>query len=376
MMNQMKAGNTRRRTTKRAGALLILLPLLFLAAPIALSQGGKLVREKVHGASLENNVTGEATDRHVSVYLPPSYERAPGKRYPVVYLLHGIGDTDKTFTSAWKNQTEAWGTIQGLMNNGVAEHRFGEMIVVMPDQRTKMMGSFYTNSAATGNWEDFTAGDLVSYIDGKYRTLARAESRGLAGHSMGGHGAIKVGMKHPEVFSVVYALNPAVLGWGADISLENPAFAAVFKMRTLEEVMRGGIYSIGALCVAQAFSPNPQRAPFYADLPYKLVDGKPQPNEPAYTKWTENMPLNMAARYKANLLRLRGLRFDTGWEDEFAHIPPTTRAFARRLTELGVEHTFEEYNGDHRNRLWGRTGRLYTEVLPYFWLLLDARDAK
>jgi S-formylglutathione hydrolase FrmB len=375
MMNQIKAGNARRRT-KRAGALLLLLPLLFLAAPVALAQGGKLVREKVHGASLENNVTGEATERNVSIYLPPSYERAPGKRYPVVYLLHGIGDTDKAFTSAWKNQTDAWGTIQGLMNNGVAEHRFGEMIVVMPDQRTKMMGSFYTNSAATGNWEDFTAGDLVSYIDGKYRTLARAESRGLAGHSMGGHGALKVGMKHPEVFSVVYALNPAVLGWGADISLENPAFAAAFRIRTLEEVMRGGIYSIGALCVAQAFSPNPQRAPFYADLPYKLVDGKLQPSEPAYTKWTENMPLNMAARYKANLLRLRGLRFDTGWEDEFTHIPPTTRAFARRLTELGVEHTFEEYNGDHRNRLWGRTGRLYTEVLPYFWLLLDARDAK
>ncbi|HEX8423025.1 MAG TPA: hypothetical protein VF634_06420, partial [Pyrinomonadaceae bacterium] len=109
---------------------------------------------------------------------------------------------------------------------------------------------------------------------------------------------------------------------------------------------------------------------------YKFVDGKLIPNEPAYSRWTENMPLHMAAKYKANLARLRGLRFDTGWEDEFTHIPPTTRAFARRLTELGVEHTFEEYNGDHRNRMWGRTGRLYTEVLPYFWLLLDSREAK
>ncbi|HEY9405632.1 MAG TPA: alpha/beta hydrolase-fold protein [Pyrinomonadaceae bacterium] len=376
-MNETTPRNARaRRRFTRAGALLFLLPLFLLAVPAALSQEGRLVREKVHGASLENNVTGEATDRNVSVYLPPSYDRADGKRYPVIYLLHGIGDTDKEFTSAWKNQTDAWGTIRGLMNNGVAEGRFGEMIVVMPDQRTKMMGSFYTNSAATGNWEDFTAKDLVGYIDRKYRTLARAESRGLAGHSMGGYGAIKVGMKHPEVFSVVYAMNPALLGWGADISPENPAFVAAFKIRTLEEVMRGGVYSIGALCVAQAFSPNPQRAPFYADMPYKFVDGKLQPDEPAYTKWTRNMPLNMAAQYKANLLRLRGLRFDTGWEDEFTHIPPTTRAFARRLTELGIEHTFEEYNGDHRNRMWGRTGRLYTEVLPYFWLLLDSRDAK
>jgi len=375
-MDKLKSRITPTRRFKRASALLLLLLAYFVAAPVARSQEGRLVRETVHGTSLENNVTGEATDRSVSIYLPPSYDTAPSKRYPVVYLLHGIGDTDKEFTSAWKNQTDAWGTVRGLMNNGVAEGRFGEMIVVMPDQRTKMMGSFYTNSAATGNWEDFTAGDLVSYIDKKYRTLARAGSRGLAGHSMGGHGAIKVGMKHPEVFSVIYAMNPAVLGWGNDVSLDNPAFVAALKMRTLEEVFRGGIYSIGALCVAQAFSPNPQRAPLYADLPFKFVDGKLQPNEPAYSKWTQNMPLHMAAQYKANLLRLRGLRFDTGWEDEFTHIPPTTRAFARKLTELGVEHTFEEYNGDHRNRMWGRTGRLYTEVLPYFWLLLDSQNSK
>ena len=376
-MNKIKLRSTAPHRFKRTSALLLLLLALVVAAPaVALSQEGRLVRETVHGVSLENNVTGETTDRNVSVYLPPSYDTATSKRYPVVYLLHGIGDTDGEFTSAWEGQTDAWGTVRGLMNNGVAENRFGEMIVVMPDQRTKMMGSFYTNSAATGNWEDFTAGDLVSYIDKRYRTLARAESRGLAGHSMGGHGAIKVGMKHPEVFSVVYAMNPAVLGWGNDVSIDNPAFAAAFKMTTLEEVFRGGIYSIGALCVAQAFSPNPQSAPLYADLPYKLVAGKLQPNEPAYSKWTENMPLHMAAQYKTNLLRLRGLRFDTGWEDEFTHIPPTTRAFARKLTELGVEHTFEEYNGDHRNRMWGRTGRLYTEVLPYFWLLLDSQKAK
>jgi S-formylglutathione hydrolase len=371
-MYQTTLRNTLLQPFTRAGVWLLL--MLVVSAPVALAQEGRVVREKVHGASLEGNVTGEETDRTVSVYLPPGYDGATDKRYPVVYLLHGIGDTDKEFTSAWKGQTDAWGTIRGLMNNGVAERRFGEMIVVMPDQRTKMMGSFYTNSAATGNWEDFTARDLVNFIDRKYRTLARAESRGLAGHSMGGHGALKVGMKHPEVFSVVYAMNPAVLGWGNDISIENPAFVSLFKMTTLEEVFRGGIYTVGGLCVAQAFSPNPNRAPFYADLPYKLVDGKPQPSEPAYSRWTENMPLHMAAKYKANLLRLRGLRFDTGWEDEFTHIPPTTRAFARKLTELGVEHIFEEYNGDHRNRMWGRTGRLYTEVLPYFWLLLDAKE--
>jgi hypothetical protein len=167
-------------------------------------------------------------------------------------------------------------------------------------------------------------------------------------------------------------MNPAVLGWAADLSIENPAFGPILKITKLEEVFQGGGYAVGAVSVAQACSPNPNRPSLFADLPFKLVDGKLQPNQPAYTQWEENFPVNMAAKFKANLLKLRGIRFDTAWEDEFAHIPITSRAFSRKLTDLGVEHIFEEYNGDHRNRMWGRTGRLYTEALPYFWLLLDS----
>ncbi|HEV2829828.1 MAG TPA: alpha/beta hydrolase-fold protein [Pyrinomonadaceae bacterium] len=348
--------------------------LLVLLVVVLVTAQGRLVRQTVHGASLEKNVTGDSADRRVSIYLPPGYESSPNKRYPVVYLLHGIGDTDDEFTKPWKNQNAEWGTVQGLMDRGIATGRLKEMIIVIPDQRTKMMGSFYTNSSATGNWEDFTTRDLVNYIDQKYRTLARVESRGVAGHSMGGYGAIKLGMKHPDVFSVVYGMNPALLGWGGDVSLDNPAFKSLLGMTSVDQVFQGGFYAIGGMCLAQAFSPNPGRPPFFVDLPFKQVEGKLQPVEPAYGKWSENMPLNIAAQNKENLMKLRGLRFDTAWEDEFTHIPITTRAFARKLTELGVKHIFEEYNGDHRNRMWGETGRLYTEVLPYFSLLLDPEN--
>lgn len=358
------------------GRLSALLLLTLMTASAALPQEGRLVREKIHGASLERNMTGESPDRNVSIYLPPSYDISPNKRYPVVYLLHGIGDTDKEFTAAWSGQSETWGTIQGLMNRGVAEGRFGEMIIVMPDERTKMSGSFYTNSSATGNWEDFTTKELVNYIDQKYRTLPRSESRGLAGHSMGGYGAIKLGMKHPDIFSVVYGMNPALLGWGGDVSLENPAFGLLLQVTTPEQLLQGGRYAVGAIAVTQAFSPNPNRPPFYVDLPFKMVNGKLQPTEPAYSKWEENLPLNMVAQYKANLLKLRGIRFDTAWEDEFTHIPITSRALSHKLTDLGIDHIFEEYNGNHRNRMWGRTGRLYTEALPYFWLLLESQSSK
>ncbi len=357
---------------------LTLLSLFFLWAliitPIAFSKEGRLVREKIHSVSLEKTITGESPDRNVTIYLPPSYDQSSKKRYPVVYLLHGILDTDETWTRAWTGKNGPWNTIQGVMNNGIAEQLFGEMIIVMPNQLTKWGGSFYTNSTVTGNWEDFTVKDLVSHVDIKYRTLAQASSRGIAGHSMGGYGALKLGMKHPEVYSVVYAMNPAVLGWARDLSIENPSFASILKMTTPEEVMKGDFYLAGIIVLGQAFSPNPNRLPFFVDFPFKMVDGKLQPAEPAFNKWQENFPIHMVEDYRSNLSKLHGLKIDSGTEDEFTHIPVTTRILSTKLTAFGIEHIFEEYNGDHRNRLWKRTGRIATEVMPFFWRLLDSQE--
>jgi hypothetical protein len=63
-----------------------------------------------------------------------------------------------------------------------------EMLVVIPDAHTLQMGSFYSTSVTTGDWERYIARDLVAYIDSHYRTIAARDARGLAGHSMGGYG--------------------------------------------------------------------------------------------------------------------------------------------------------------------------------------------
>lgn len=178
----------------RLGMSFVFISVVALLGTPTFAQEGRLVREKVHGPALERNLTGESADRSVSVYLPPSYDSLPSKRYPVVYLFPGMIDTDGTWIFSWTKSGDPWQTVPGVMNLGIAQKRFGEMIIVMPDEKTKWGGSFYTNSTVTGNWEDFTVKDLVNYIDGKYRTLARFSSRGIAGHSMGGYGAIKLGM--------------------------------------------------------------------------------------------------------------------------------------------------------------------------------------
>ena len=81
------------------------------------------------------------------------------------------------------------------------------MIVVLPDSKTVHNGSMYSSSVTTGDFEGFVAHDLVAYIDAHYRTIANRTSRGLARHSMGGYGAARISMKHPDVFASVYIRN-------------------------------------------------------------------------------------------------------------------------------------------------------------------------
>lgn len=96
------------------------------------------------------------------------------------------------------------------------------------------------------------------------------------------------------------------------------------------------------------------------------MDGSLVPNEPVRARWEAEMPLAMVASCVGALTELRGLRFDAGLQDQFTHVPILCRALSDVLTQHGVEHVCELYNGDHRNRLWGEHGRIRSEVLPFF----------
>src|SRR6266542_5944202 len=157
---------------------------------------------EVHGAALEGNLEGDAVDRDVFVFLPPSYSKENSRRYPVVYALHGysIG------AEQWTHEIHVPQTIEGAFAQGSKE-----MIVVLPDSKTLHNGSMYSSSVTTGDFENFIAHDLVSYIDAHYRTIPERTSRGLVGHSMGGYGATRIGMKHADVFGSLYIMSPCCL---------------------------------------------------------------------------------------------------------------------------------------------------------------------
>jgi enterochelin esterase-like enzyme len=134
---------------------------------------------KVHGTALEGNLEGDAVDRDVLVYLPPSYNRQKSRRYPVVYALHGysIG------AEQWVREIHVPQTIEGAFARGAKE-----VIVVVPDSKTLHNGSMYSSSVTTGDFERFISHDVVEYVDSHYRTIPNRLSRGLVGHSMGGYG--------------------------------------------------------------------------------------------------------------------------------------------------------------------------------------------
>lgn len=363
----------RRSPLRRLAAVAPALGLAALAVAAPALAAGRLEHHTVHGVALENTLTGESPDRTVAVYLPPDYDTEPERRYPVVYLLHGIGDTEGEWTEVWEGIDPEWGTVARLMDHGIAAGRLAPMIVVMPDERTKAGGSFYLDSSVSGGWETFTVRELVAWTDSSFRTIQRPASRGVAGHSMGGYGAIVLGMKHPDVYSAVYALSPSTLAWGGDLGAGNPAFRTVLDRRGWEQLE--GFYEKGIVCLGQAFSPNPDKPPFFVDFPSRVDEaGKLVPAQPGFAGWEAHFPVNHVETMRDNLLHLAGLRFDAGTEDQFSHIPLGARELSARLTEQGVPHLFELYNGDHRNRLWGRTGRLYTEVLPWFSLLLEHQE--
>jgi S-formylglutathione hydrolase FrmB len=304
-------------------------------------------RIKIHGSALEGNLEGDDVDRDVIVFLPPGYATQTSRRYPVVYALHGysIG------AEQWSHEIHVPQTIEGAFTQGTQE-----MIVVLPDSKTVHNGSMYSSSVTTGDFEAFIAHDVVAYIDAHYRTMANRVSRGLAGHSMGGYGATRIGMKHPEVFGSVYIMSPCCLaprGAGPASPASEKALEAV-KTPADSATLPFGLRT--QLASAAAWSPNPKNPPLYLDLPTK--DGVVQ--QDVIAKWAANSPLAFADQYVGNLRQYRAIAIDVGDQDGL-------RAGASKLHDIldtyGIVNSFEIYPGTHTSAV---ADRFQNHVMPFF----------
>ena len=325
--------------------------MLALGAAGLAQTRGTLERIKVHGKSLEGNLEGDSADRDVSIYLPPGYATERTRRYPVVYILHGYTDSD----DRWFGLKQHFINVPAVTDKALANGSAREMILVMPNAYTAYQGSMYSTSAATGDWDRFVSEELVAYIDSHYRTVAQVASRGLAGHSMGGYGTIRIGMKHPEVFSSIYILSPCCMI--PTLNPESPAMAKATAIQSPADLAQADFGTKALIALAAAWSANPKKPPLFIDLPVK--DGQVQTLIAA--KWDANSPLAMLDQYLPNLRKLHAIAVDAGAQDE--PIASTVRTLDQMLTQAGIRHTFEIYEGNHVNHI---ADRVETKVLPFF----------
>jgi len=316
-------------------------------APIPGARPVTIERIKVHSPAIEGNLEGESPDREVLVVLPPSYSKNPHRRYPVVYALHGYSIGPEQ----WIKEIHVPQTIEGAFAKGARE-----MIVVLPDGKTLHNGSMYSSSVTTGDFETFVARDLVSYVDSHYRTIADRKSRGLVGHSMGGYGASRIGMKHPDVFGAVYMMSPCCLSPRDPKQLDPALIAKLSAVKSLEEAAKLAWGERALLATAAAWSPDPKNPPLYLDLPMK--DGVVQPD--VLAKWAANAPLDFVDQYIGNLRRYRAIAIDVGDQDGLRF---DAKKLHEALDRYGIANIFEIYPGTHTSDV---ASRFQDHVMPFF----------
>ncbi len=282
-------------------------------------EGDYYIEETFTSTALASAKDGSSPTKELKIYLPPSYYSA-GKRYPVVYFFHGFGDS-MSFIIARRF----------LFHQFMTQSGNKEFIVVEVDgsRANTYQGSFWMNSPVTGMWEDYVMDEIIPYIDKTYHTIAKAESRGIAGYSMGGYASLNLSLRHPDVFSSVLALCPGVLKEGS--------------MQIAMDSWRGD--TIFLTCYGQTFAPNEAKETM-CDIP--TMDGTPEDNEiiqkweSGFSDWDDKLEA-----YLVKKLPLKAIHVINGTMDYYQWIPEGCADLSELMTAKGIDHTLSNLNIGH-----------------------------
>ncbi len=301
--------------------------------------------------ALASNLLGYSPKRQIRVYLPAGYHSSK-RRYPVVYYIpQGEQMLEDT-------------AVTELFDQAIGSEHIGAFILVTGDFGIPEAGNFFGNNPTFGRWLDHISDELVPFIDKRYRTLAASESRGIAGHFLGGYAAMKSAILHPEVFGSVYALHPVGTMVGDTTALHKADWREIHEAKTKAD-LHG--YSGPFVAMAQAHLPNPERPPFYADYMVELVEGELIPNPQNISKLFNSFHLRQSVvDYSQNLHKLRGIKFDWGRNDGNADHVYGNRKLTVLLADYGVAHEALEHNGNGWDYGFDKQGRIYNDLLPFF----------
>jgi len=332
------------------GTVIILFVVVSTSIGDPQSTIGKFMQfPRIESNALRGNLIGDPASRGLTVLLPPSYFRVTKARFPVVYYLHGLG-------SRSNGNLGSIGMFENLFKE-MEERKVREIILVAVDGTTSFGGSYYAESPTIGNFEKYVGEEIVSFVDSVYRTKRGREWRAITGFSMGGHGAIKLGMKYSGVFGQIASLSGSPLSLRYRKSIYKKALEGHTKPKSLNELVQKTTFEqnwslAAAYAKAAAFSPNVAKPPLFLDLPFESSSSDER--DPIWQKWLDDDPLSLVARYKSELGTMDQIYIDHG-EDETTL---GTEDFVRELVRYGIGFTHFIFRGDHVDELFMRHVRM------------------
>ena len=267
--------------------------------------------------------------KRYSITLPSNYDEK--QCFPVIYFLHGAAESHKSY-----------GSLENVVDSLQRYHNLSGYIVAKPNGNVgRFVGSFYTNSELFGNYEDYIVHDFISHVESNYKACATKSTRVIMGHSMGGYGAMKIALKNPGMFRAVVSHNgPLDLTESAKLMDD-----VIEEMRTIHPETVIGDVSFLTYCMSGAFSPNPKNKTFGLDFP---INHRKKVNHGVLKKWLEHNPSSFIAN-KDDYYDL-AIYFDAGKTDKY-NLHEFNLLFSRKLSEIGVKHRFDVFQGGHTTYL-------------------------
>lgn len=315
---------------------------------------GQVVRFKHRSEVLKDNLWNDPTDRDLCVYLPPGYSES-GNPYTSLWDFAAFTNSGPGHLN-WRNHGE---NLPERLDRLIANGELPPVVVPMPDCYTSLGGNQYINSPAVGRYADYVVQELVPFLSEHVNVINSCKGRGVFGKSSGAYGALVHAMYFPETWGGI-AVHAGDIGFEWVYRPEFPKAAAMltacggdpnrFLKNFWAKKNPGSADYSTLMTLAMAASYDPADGPEPGiQLPFDLHTL--ELDQDRWRHWLRHDPLNLLETHADQLAALKLLYLDVGSRDQY-NIQYGTRAFVKRLSELGIEHYFEEFDGTHSGMDW------------------------
>lgn len=257
--------------------------------------------------ALQGNALDDPFERDVLCYVPAGYATSKAS-YPVIYFLTGFTGSGRSML----NFDPFMESMDVRLDRLIATGAMPPAICVLPDCFTRLGGSQYMNSSATGNYDDYLIQELVPFVDASLRTQPGAEHRAVTGKSSGGYGAMRLAMLHPEIFGAfgshagdayfAYCYLPDFPKFVTGIERHGGVEGFFRHFSGLPKKTHEAMAVLNILAMAACYSPNAAQ-PMGIDLPVTLPGGEIRAD--VWKRWEANDPVHMAREHAIALRSMR-----------------------------------------------------------------------